>query len=188
MLWQLSRSLSLAHASTHRAGANTSLFPKLSPRLGHSSPRHGVLMPLHAEPPPASGHCRTTRKASPTKNTAFQERLMALSLFALEMRRQREDMVTSFPRWLEAERQAAHADGSKGGCRWERRCFLAQQAGIYCAHPFPEKGLLNKTCWAGNVRVLFVWVSLPCTQVSSSVWAATHLRTAPVRCIFLPGK
>lgn len=115
---------------------------------------------------------------------------MALCLFTLEMRRQREDMVTrkergSFPCWLEAEREAAHTDGSKGGCRQERCCFLAQQAGIYCAHPFPGKGLLNQTCWAGNVPVLFVRASLPCRGVSGSAWAPAHLWTAPLGCMSL---
>lgn len=139
--------------------------------------------PLHPELPLVSSPCPTTRKASLTENTAFQVWSMALCLFALEMRRRRVTRKErgSFPRWLEAERAMAHAESSKGGC-----CFLAQQAGIYCAHPFHGKGLLNKTCWAGTAPVLFVGVSLPCTRVSSGAGAPAHLWTAPARCFSLP--
>lgn len=63
------------------------------------------------------------------------------------------------------------AGGSKRRCRCKRCCFLAQQADICCAHSFPGKGLLNKTCWAGDLLALFMWV-----------WAPAPLRTGPVRC------
>lgn len=111
-----------------------------------------------------------------------------MRLFALEMRRRRVTRKErgSFPRWLEAERAVAHAESSKGGCCRERCCFLAQQAGIYCAHPFHGKGLLNKTCWAGNVPALFVRVSLPCARVGGGAGAPAHLWTAPARCFSLP--
>lgn len=46
-------------------------------------------------------------------------------------------------------------------------------------HPrFSGKGLLNKT-WGANVQVLFVEASLPCTRISSGVWAPTHPWMAP---------
>lgn len=83
-----------------------------------------------------------------------------------------------FSCWLEAEREVSLTDICKGEGHPEGCCFLAQQAGIYRAHPFSGKGLLDNT-WGASVQVFFVEVSLPCTRVSSSVWAPTHSWTAP---------
>lgn len=85
----------------------------------------------------------------------------------------------------ERQRQIFVLAGSREGsgtCRHlqgrvsPREVLLLGSANRYCAHPFSRKGLLNKT-WGANV--LFVQVFLPCTRISSSVWAPTVPWMAP---------
>lgn len=179
MLQQLSLSLSLAHLTTPCKHKHVT-FPKAQPKSRPLSPRHGVCILLHTEPPSVSSHRQTTSKASLTPKHS-----LAGTGHGIVVVCSRNEKMKGGHGSGERKRQFTMAAASRGGSSTHRQqqgrvprrevLLLGSASRHLLCSPFSWERAFKHDLLGRNMFLV------PCLSHGSAAvfWAPTYLWTAP---------